>query len=241
MKPLIRYTLGKVSNTGWHVLSESLRMIRKVYPEFDVVVCYNNLSPVEINRLSGMNDWLIDQSNVANEFNFKDDDLGRVRNFCWKLVPARIRIESHELWIDNDIVVRGRIEGVDNWLNSNTSMISKGFNKDYGRFSEHPDVVDKQACCAGFFGLPPNFDFLKEIKRLCGDVELEGFDEQGLVSLIVTSIDGFIILKQREMVLLSETWKPRPNFWMPNGLHFARSNRFDNHAAWKIYKKAVMP
>lgn len=238
-KPLMRYTMGKVSSLGWTILHESVRNIKKVYPEFDVVICHNKMLPDEIRRLEDLGVELVAQDDLEQLFAFVDDDEGKVRNFCWKLMPPRLRLESHELWIDNDIIIRDRIEGIDRWLEGQTSIISRGFCHDYGRFAK--SMQFKDPCCAGFFGLPPNFDFLSEITRLCGGQPLKGFDEQGLVSVIVTSIKDYIMLSHRDLVLLSETWKPRPDFWFPKGLHFARSNRFTNHASWRIYKAGIMP
>ncbi len=233
--------MGKVSQLGWHILSESIRMVQKVYPEFDIVVCYNNLNNVEELQLKSLNVQLVNQNSIEREFSFIDDDEGKVRNFCWKLMPTRLRLNAHELWIDNDIIIRDRIEAVDKWLNSNTSLISRGFNKDYGRFIDCDVLLDNPACCAGFFGLPPHFDLLKELNHLIGKEPLSGFDEQGLVSLIACSFKNYYLLSHRDMVLLSEIWKPRPDFWFPSGLHFSRSNRFNDHVAWRIYKTAVMP
>lgn len=238
-KPLLRYTMGKVSSLGWTILFESIRNIKKVYPEFDIVICHNKLSFEEISMLTDLGVDLIAQDQLEQTFAFVDDDEGKIRNFCWKLMPPRLRLESHELWVDNDIIIRERIEGIDRWLQGSTSIISRGFCHDYGRFAK--SMQFKDSCCAGFFGLPPNFDFQSEINRLCDGKPLKGFDEQGLVSVIVTSIEGFIMLPHRDLVLLSETWKPRPDFWIPKGLHFARSNRFTNHVSWKLYKTAIMP
>ncbi len=241
IKPLIRYTIGKVSKSGWTILSESVRSMKKIYPEFDIVICHNKLLSHQVSKLNDMGVDLLDQDFIDPPFKFIDDDRGRVVNFCWKLMPPRIRPETHELWVDNDIIIRGRIKAIDDWLTKNTAIISKGFNKDYGVFKKHPLLIKQDAYCAGFFGLPPNFDFLQSIKDLCADKPLEGFDEQGLVSLIVAGFEDKIVLSHRDMVLLSETWKPKPDFWFPQGLHFARANRFDNHVSWNIYKTAIMP
>ena len=46
MKPLIRWTMGNVSEAGWECLSESTRLLPKVYPEFDYVICYNSIGQV---------------------------------------------------------------------------------------------------------------------------------------------------------------------------------------------------
>jgi hypothetical protein len=212
---------------------------KKVYPEFDIVICHNKLELKEIDVLKQLEVELIRQDDLVQFFNFEDTDEGRVRNFCWKLVPARIRPNAHELWIDNDIIFRDRILGIDRWLQGKTSIISTGFNHDYGVFGKY--LLNKPAYCAGLFGLPPKFDFEEEIKKICQGIKLKGFDEQGLVSLIVTSIENCIVLSQDEVRLLGEGWKNKGFRWHPNGLHFARANRFTKHNSWRAYKLILNP
>lgn len=241
MNPLLRYTIGKVSKAGWDILYESIRMIRKIYPEFDVAVCYNNLSEQDKLRLRNFDVELHDQDSINPGFRFIEKDDGRVRNFAWKIIPGRLRPSTHELWVDNDIVIRNRFPCLDRWLESNTGIISRGFNKDYGVFTDDMHLMAKEACCAGFFGLPPHYDLDKTIHEVIGDYEMEGFDEQGFIAKVVTDIEGYILIPRREIALLSEYWRPRADFWFPPAIHFARANRFENHMAWRAYKSVVMP
>lgn len=236
MKPLIRYTIGRVSKTGWDILFESIRLIKKVYPEFDLVVCHNKMNHEEKLILEDINVELVNQDKLEKTFLFIDDDEGKIRNFSWKLMPPRLRIGSHELWVDNDIVIRDRVKGIDKWLEGKTSIIGKGFFPDYGRFVDK--MAGKKSYCAGLFGLPPNFDFGKSIVELCENKPLKGFDEQGLVAMVVTSFSDYIVLDSDSLALLSESWMPKGVKWYPNALHFARANRFDNHKCWRAYKMA---
>jgi hypothetical protein len=171
---------------------------------------------------------------------FPCGDEDGIRNFYWKLIPARLRPESHELWIDNDIVITDRIKKIDDWLVGSTGLIGTGFNRDYGRFAKTmPDVT--LAYCAGMFGLPPGFDLETKIVEVVGNRTITGFDEQGLVVRIVTGIDNFLTLEQKDMALLSERWRPKVMRGFPHGLHFARVNRFDFHHSWRAYRFVVMP
>lgn len=236
-KYILRYTIGRVSNLGWTILFESIRQIKKVYPEFSIYICHNKLYQKEIEKLKNLEVSLIKQDDLAKSFSFVDSDENKIRNFCWKLIPARICQESHELWIDNDIVIRDRISKLDYWLSQKTSIISTGFYRDYGMFSNL--ITAEQAYCAGFFGLPPNFDFEKEINYYCKDKILKGFDEQGLTTLIATSIKDYIVLSQQDITLFSEHWRFKTSDYAPSGFHFARANRFDWHKSWKSYKTLV--
>lgn len=239
MRPLARWTMGRVHERGWEVLSESLRLFPKIYPEFDCVICCNNMSLEEIARLYKFGVPLFIQNPDSAEFPFKENkSSSSTKNFAWKLIPARLRPSAHELWIDNDIVIRERIAEVDTWLQSNCAIISHGHNPDYGRFS---GMVNK-TLCAGFFGLPPDFDFRSEIVRHCAGQPLWGFDEQGLVSLIVSSMEHLVV--PRERLDMAGVWCPpwRARRMTPN-VHFARANQRDEpkHPAWRYYKIMMMP
>lgn len=231
--------MGKVGKLGWTILFESIRNIKKVYPEFDIFVCHNKLSDEEIDRLGECNVNLIRQDDLDKPFDFFDHDEGLVRNFCWKLIPPRIRIDAHELWVDNDIIIRDRIARIDQWLMTDAAIIGTGYNPDYGQFINV--VKSNYVHCAGFFGLPPDFDFQEALSVVCDGRKLTGYDEQGVVTHIVTRTKNYISLPQSDLALLSEYWSHRGVRWFPNGLHFARANRFDGHKSWKSYKLAITP
>jgi hypothetical protein len=239
MRPLIRYTIGKVSEAGWEILFESVRLMKKVYPEFDLFVCHNKMTRAETTRLGNLGVELVVQDDVVPPFHFLDHDEGKIRNFCWKLIPARLRPHGHELWVDNDIIFRDRLPTIDRWLMMQTVIISSGFNRDYGRFTGL--LQNDEPYCAGLFGLPPNFDFEAAIIGACGGQPLTGFDEQGLVALVVSKFFDRLVVPQEEMALLSEMWKPMGIRWFPMGLHFARANRFSDHFCWRLYKASHAP
>lgn len=239
MKRLIRYTIGQVSKLGWTILSEAVRHIQKVYPEFDVVVCHNNLDYDQLAYLDKLDVPLFRQDGLPKPFNFKNTNDGKVRDFFWKLVPPRLNMFGQELWVDNDIVIRDRVNSIDTWMYANTALLGSGFNRDYGCFEE--EIKFGPAYCAGIFGLPPNFDFQSEINRWCNGREINGFDEQGLVVGIASSVNNFVCVPQNEMPLLSEHWAVRGIRNLHNGMHFARANRFDNHRSWRYYKFSTTP
>lgn len=239
MKPLLRWTMGNVASLGWTVLRESIRHLPKVYPEFDYIICHNNLDPGEEAYLASFGIPLHKQMESEVGFAFKNQQNQKVNDFAWKLVPPRLRPEAHELWVDNDIVIRDRIPELNLWLKSNTGIISRGINPDYGRYTMQ--MTDrKDVFCAGFFGLPPFFDFNQKLLEYIGIQPLTGFDEQGLVSMIVSEMEGCIVVPQQNLILLSEFWRWRPAA-LPPAAHFARSNRRTVHKSWRAYVLATTP
>jgi hypothetical protein len=170
---------------------------------------------------------------MSYEIPHKFNKPKKINNHCWKLCPTRLRPDSHELWIDNDVIIRDRIPEIDDWLSKNVPIISTTHSQEmYGRF--RPDVSN---CCAGFFGLPPNFDFQTKLLEGCDGTPLDGFDEQGLVVSIVT--------KEKDWIPI-HTWNLNQTGWFAKftmecpGYHFIRLNTGTN-SAWESYKILSLP
>ena len=240
MRPLWRWTIGEVSEVGWEIFSESVRQAVKVYPEFDFVICHNNLSLEEVIFLKK---WGVPLHSQKFEYPFQYCEKNQT-DYSWKLVPPRLRMDAHELWVDNDLVIRDRIPEIDQWLVSQTTMISasKEVISRYGRFTDSIDPWIK--CCAGFFGLPPGFDLEARINELCME-PLVNYDEQGLVTKIVTGTTGWIEVDFENLKMLG-SWNPErigmPHR-LPPGVHFVGSNRAKTKEwkPWLCYKLRTMP
>jgi len=114
---------------------------------------------------------------------------------CWKLYPPRINKETHEIFIDNDLIIYKRIPLVDFFLQQkDLFIISEAYQRSYGFYT---DVVKKGFVVnTGFFGVPPNYDFANDLNNSLKywepssdnveeDLVKNGyFDEQGLVAFI---------------------------------------------------------
>lgn len=226
-KPLARWTIGGCSNLGIEVLKESIFKFSEAYPEFDKVLCYNNLTSHNLEEIKKIKIRKHKQTNeecsfVMGKQNFMGDNSG-----CgWKLSPTRLNKNGHELWIDNDMVIVERIEIIDKWKRSNFSIISKGIHRVY-------DVFEKEikgSLCAGLFGLPPRVDihnFIKENYEI-HKKPLGGFYEQGLVAKFVTNMNYKVI----EISNAEKKYSPNKS-----GYHFVGVNRTENHKSWNEYKK----
>ena len=236
MKPLARWTIGKTNELGEETLTHSIRRFKKIYPEFDLIICYNNLNDNQINNLKKLNIKIHKQS--SEEFNYPlmsiDSPPGwkhSMPGWGWKLVPPRLRESSHELWIDNDLIIFDRLPSIDLWLSSKRSIISEGLQRAYGIFDEF--VPADKTLCAGFFGLPPNYDFSSKIYHLCkklNNVPLGHYDEQGITTLAVLEKNP-IVAPLSEIKIIKKLTKP-----YPKAMHFIGVNRTSDHEAWKDYK-----
>jgi hypothetical protein len=122
---------------------------------------------------------------------------------------------------------------IDQWLKGNYCIISEGIGRNFGIYDKliHPDLK----ICAGFFGLPPNFDFYKEILLHCKLLKgktLGSWDEQGLVTSIATN-NNHIVVPLTSMAIVE------PSFDMPlnsSAYHFVGANRLEKHEKWEQFK-----
>lgn len=241
MRPLFRWTIGgNVSDAGWECLSESLRITPKVYPEFDCVVCYNNLNDEQLQRLKSLRVDLYEQKpeNIGVPYEFNKDTTKSVSNHAWKLCPLRLRHEAHEIWIDNDIILWERIPEIDQFLSQNIPIVSQTWSRElYGAFDS--DVPEGFSICAGFFGLPPHYPFREKIAVLLFERRpLSGYDEQGMMaSMIVNNEDGWIGIEPYNLNQLG-WWEYYKVF--PKGGHFIRLNTGTN-SGWETYKLLYHP
>jgi hypothetical protein len=235
MKPLARWTIGKTNELGEETLRHSIKRFKILYPEFDLIICCNNLTDSQRLKLNYLNVKIHDQQPFELDYPLVPVDAPpgwkySMPGWGWKLVPPRLRIRSHELWIDNDLIILERLPSIEQWLSSEKrSIISDGLQRAYGIFDE--DIPSNINFCAGFFGLPPNYDFSENIKKLCKKLKGEPlgyYDEQGITVLSVIQNDPIIA---SEIEIIKKITKLHYK-----GMHFIGVNRTKNHEAWKDYK-----
>jgi hypothetical protein len=238
MIPLARWTIGDVSDTGKKILRESVKRFRKAYPEFDYVVCHNSIDASEFENLGTD---LFEQQEWMSVWPLRENDkmIDYEATGCgWKLCPPRLRPDSCELWIDNDLVICDRIKEIDDWIDqADHSIITEGLHRArmFGEFDSciHPDI----RACAGLFGLPPDFNFASAIESyspILQGKKLGGFDEQGLTVAVVTNMPKHRIIPLQS-VWISEDHVPFPAT-THSAYHFVAANRKPWHRGWKRYR-----
>jgi len=230
-----------VKEPGEEVLRQAVRRFRVLYPEFDYIICYNNLRDGQLRKLRRLGIDLYLQH--SSELNYPltpvtepDGWKGAKAGWGLKLCPPRLRLEAHELWVDNDLIIRKRLPSIDAWLQrEHAFLIAKGHRRMYGDFDN--EVPERPICSAGLFGLPPRFNFQAEIVRRCRK-KLDGkplgyYDEQGLVASIVMN-NEYVMAKEVQIV------KGVPRKPLPLALHFIGTNRYHTHDDWQEYKCDTM-
>ena len=179
MKPLVRWTIGgNVHDLGVECLKLSIKSFKKIYGSvFDYVICYNNLNEKHLKIISNLNINLYEQ--------FHNEELEYVPKGCaWKLYPPRLASKSHEIFMDNDLIIYNRLKTIDDFLADKIETFGlQGYGM-YGKYEKY--VRSVQHMNVGLFGLCPNFDLATFIKLYQCNDEIRAwetyFDDQGLIA-----------------------------------------------------------
>ena len=235
-QPIIRWTIGPTTKDGFEVLEKSVNRFGKIYPEFRRIVCYNQIKknnlPYFENKVELYEQKENDIDIMLHSYQFEPNKSGSIGS-GWKLCPPRFDKNAHELWIDNDIIIRNKISSINAWLNSeNVFLCLEGKYRIYGFYdSQIPKSIK---ICAGFFGIPPKFDFNEKIIKKYHELKepLGGYNEQGLVASILSEQENCIYIPQSQFKNLEQNETLTEDFL---AIHFVGVNR-SKHKAWEEYK-----
>jgi hypothetical protein len=233
MKPLARWTIGPVKPDGFDCLWRSIESFTALY-DVDVAICFNcereNLAEAYA-RFD-----LIDQRNYLNSCPVPPMGV------AWKLYPPRLDPSRHEILIDNDIVFEKRVPQIDEFFESDCTLLLEDHARAYGRFEKH--VPPGLQINSGIYGMPPGFDFDRFIKFYAGagwernalfeNAESKTFDEQGLVAI------G--LLSYRRYVIIPATTVTNCEHYLINGHghHFVGLNRRAFHRPYRLWKNSQL-
>lgn len=222
--------MGPASETGFEILAHSVKEFKRIYTdEFDYLICHNNLNADQLKIVESLGVDLYSQSvkDWKNQgVKFPHSGGGP----CWVLFPPRIRPESHELFIDNDLILFNRLPHLDAFLGSNVLISSSAINRAYGPYDA---FVPKIKINTGFYGVPPNFDFGEEIKKMISKSPTP-FDGQWAMQGIMASIFvkyPHILIPLKDLRAMGD-YIPQRRY----GIHFIGANRVETKA-WKGHRE----
>lgn len=232
-KPLVRWVVGECDKLGYDLLYESIINFKKIYKNiFLYCICYNSIE--HHNKLKKSFE-LVDF--VLNQRKFKNNlilDPTLINGPHWKLYPPRIFKHQHEIILDNDIIIYKKIKQIEEFLaTKNTFITTKAIKRSYNKKYES-QIVEGFDINTGLVGLPPNFDYEKEIKNILKNIDEKWHnhvDEQTLVA--------FVLQQQKTIVIPYDVLTACcgiTQFEMgKSGTHFVGANKgYDKW--WKEYK-----
>jgi hypothetical protein len=220
-KPLIRWTIGgDVSEYGINCLGKSVKSMKSLYGDsFDYVICYNNIESIRLNF----------DVCLLNQHDYVDSISIAPNTTSWKLYPPRISLQSHEIFIDNDLIIYNKIPLIDKFLKSkNIFFCTEGLVRNFGIYSN--DNYKDLKLNSGFFGIPPYFDFSKFIEKKIKKDWSTWFDEQGVVASILSENNLEIITLEEISICLNEFKLGK------YGIHFVGLNSY-NSDFWEFWLK----
>lgn len=212
---------------GFKCLSISIANFLKLY-DAEAVVCYNGLNREQTADVESIGVRCINQNDYKNCIGIPPIGV------AWKLYPPRLSPNTHELFIDNDLIVEERIEEIDRFLAGDMTLLLQETTRHYGRFERH--VPPDYCINSGVFGVPPGFPFGNYInfytsswEENCGHAS-RTWDEQGLVAAILLSYKRSVIIPHTTITNCEKKYTPS------KGMHFIGLNRRTFHTPFADYK-----
>lgn len=229
-KLIIRWNVGPVKTAGLHILKKSVSNISRIYPQANLIITYNQIEKREIEFLEEFNvDFIKQESNKVN----------KGYQVHWKLYPARLDNNSHEICIDNDILIFDRIEEIDNFINDDATLISEGLHGAYGQYKDQIPYYGLRFN-SGIYGVPPKFDINQMIEK---EIRPWGnkFDEQGLISIMMHRHKNMYIIPLTKIPIVESEFDINmiKRIKTLKGIHFVGAN-CNVHNAWLNYQNQII-
>lgn len=221
MKPLVRWTIGPVEKYGYDCLKKSINLWKKIFHnKFDLIICHNQQKIENLNFLKSLGVELICQENFKNSIQKVPYDT------FWKLYPPRLKIETHEIFVDNDIIIFKNFKLLDEFLQNNNLIIcTEGHKRFYGNFSHL--IKSEININTGFFCLPPFFDLKKELENFFHEnpnIEITNHsDDQGILMSIFQNFN-FKIISNSIISICNPSLDFNPYKVGKSGIHFTGLN-----------------
>jgi hypothetical protein len=232
-KPIARWTIGDTNEQGYECLELSIRSFLKFHTA-DIVVAHS-CDPEKLPKIDGVKMQLLDQRP------FLDTSYIAPVGVAWKLYPPRLKIERHEICIDNDIIFQEPIEQLNKFFKSDCTLLLEGQSRNYGRFERY--IPPKVKINSGIYGMPPNFDMDKFIKIVAGNAwELNAkgehagnktFDEQGIVAFALLNYPRYVTIPEKVVTNCER------HLIEGKGMHFVGLNKRFYHEPYRLYRSKV--
>jgi hypothetical protein len=223
---LVRWTIGgNVKPAGFTCLKLSVMNFQLLYPRAILYICYNGLHESQVSQLQDLPASLINQEYTRF---VGETPIG----VAWKLRPPRLSIAEYEVFIDNDLILRERLDEIDRWVNTGSTLVLESESRHYGTFARH--IPNQYRINSGLFGVPPGFNLESYIalwgrwSNNCPNASYT-WCEQGLVASALTHSTNHILIPQTTVTNCEVELIEAP------GMHFISLNRVNFHRPFAEY------
>ena len=152
MRPLVRWIIGPVKKQGFNCLRKSINSFSKIYTNVDLMVCHNQLEKKQVDLIKSMGVFVYEQIYTKGI---------EPKGVAWKLYPPRLRLDAHEIIIDNDIIIGKQIPQINQFLSENSTLVYEAGKPMYGKFAKY--VPKTPYINSGIYGMPPGFNLEKKM------------------------------------------------------------------------------
>jgi hypothetical protein len=263
VKPLFRWTIGPCLQAGKHTLKESILKTSEALgrDKFNWMVCYNGINVEELEFVESLLPGITLYGQNWNDCPIPDNeqsiktDSGEISKEChivggslWKLCPPRLSPYTHEIIIDNDLIIKKPLKAIEEFLASTDKVLLLSERmRFYGRYDH---LFDKDEFYnSGLIGLPPYFDFASKLllawKNSGFLKNLSYGDEQGLVTFVLKNSNPIIVHSDEVVELHAQGYRTifhgeemhKGYDFSKNdyAYHFTELNR-NTHKPWLTYR-----
>lgn len=226
----IRWTIGDVSEAGFHALALSVRSAKKLFgPASVYAINVNSLAlsaaKERLGNLAEEVQWF-DATHQVPGWLWKRLDHGMAEGVAWKLAPPRLFPDLYELSLDNDLILWEIPEAVHAWLQSDDPeccVMAEDVQRGVGQFSNH---CDTRAINSGIRGVSPGFDLKGRLRRTLEETSIilrSELDEQGLQAAALSR--GDLRLVSLDDVSICSPFPMHQNVLGRCGVHFVGLNQ----------------
>jgi hypothetical protein len=232
----IRWTIGDVSDAGWHALRLSIQGGWRIFgtnAAYAVRVNGRDAQPMRclLPNLPVEIDWV--QVTEMNPRFLPFCDEGLSDGPSWKFSAVRCFPDRHELALDNDCILWSCPRAVRAWLSRRSDfLLAADVIPANGVFQ---DLIGPLALNSGIRGFPPGFDYESHLIKMLQDsgrILRRELDEQGLQIATLTRAGHCHVVFLEEVTICSP-FPPHLPYLGSCGAHFVGLNV--RHLSWDFY------
>jgi hypothetical protein len=228
--PIVRWTVGDVSESGFQALQLSIRGAhRLIGPDARYVVCVNSVPVDRARALAGPVpehvEWRAVTRDELAPFIRPHLDGGLAEGVGWKFAPFRLDPDRPELALDNDCILWDLPEALRLWLDAGggVRVIAEDVRACFGQFAS---LCGDEPRNSGIRALPAGFDLEGRMRRVLTQVPAvmsSELDEQGL-QVAAVSADGPPAVVRVSEVSICSPFPPHLPHLGACGAHFVGVN-----------------
>lgn len=229
-KIIVRWNVGKTTKEGFDCLKYSIKKFKHLYKDYNIeyFICFNDIEKEKFSDFKDMN--LINKKDFTKSLPI--DPPKKTGLPAWKLYPPRLDKDSHEIIIDNDLILFKKPEIIEEFFKSDDLIITtESLKRSYS--GKLKDVIPNNFNInTGLICLPPKFDFKKKIIDCINEFNLDWknhFDEQTCLAYIFSKHKNLSIIKLTDIYVCHADYK-NSNC----GFHFAGVND-GNKNYWEYF------